>query len=246
MDTTPDDALTRGVAAGRRALQKMMEGEPEARPRRFTQKAYLELVAPDVAEARARGFSDREIARWLNISRETARTLDLGLEELSVSERAVHRGCSDTAKVAASASLKARKEPGRKPGAARGRPVGDLPSAKLDTAVRDVVGDHGQISTTTMDPNPRGVATSGSLGSQTRTDTDLGGTAAEPSPGRNWPEGTATANHARMAGLQAFAGKFAEARIEEMAQHGRQAGPTADGRRDAASARGDAAAELPF
>lgn len=251
MDTIPDDALTRGVAAGRRALQKMMEGEPEARPRRLTQKAYLELLAPQIAEARARNFSDSEIARWLNISPETAKTLDLGSEGLTVTERAVRRSYSDTTTVVMSTSLKAKKEQGRKPRTARVKhaddqsPVG-ADTGEVATSARDLANDRAQASTATVTPSSQGKTTSGSANPQTPTGSSMADTAEARTLHGSWPESPATANHARMAGLRAFAGRFADSKTGEMAQQGMQAGPGGGDRRSDVASRQDDPAELPF
>lgn len=251
MDITPDDALTRGVATGRRALQKMMEGKPEARPRPLTQQAYLEHLAPDLAEARARGYSYKEIARWLNISPETAKTLDLGSEGLTVTERAVRRSCSDTTKVVVSTSLKAKKEQVRKPRTARMKQADDQPPAgadtgEVETAARDLVDDPAQASTATVTPSPQGKTTSGSPDPQTPTDSSMADTAEARMLHGNWPESRATANHARMAEVQALAGRFADAKTREMARQGRQEGPGGGDRRGSTGLQQDEPAELPF
>ena len=251
MDTIPDDALTRGVAAGRRALQKMMEGEPEARPRPLTQKAYLELLAPQVAEARALKFSDREIARCLNISPETAKTLNLGSEGLTVTERAVRRSCSDTTKVVVSTSLKAKKEQGRKPRTARVKQADDqLPvgadTGEVETAARDLADDRAKASTATVTPSPQENTTSGSPDPQTPSDSSMADTAKARTLHGNWPESRATANHALMAGVRAFAGRYADSKTGEMAQQGMQAGPGNGDRRSDVAPRQDDPAELPF
>ncbi len=153
MNTLPDDALARAIAAGQAGLRAMMEQPPAARPRPLTLKAYLAEVGPFVAQARAQGYSDAEIAEALSIGAERAKAL--GVEPLVVSVRALRQSCGNADKVAASTSFKARKpatkagdtrvrkpvEPERhvdqEPARARGEAAGPAPAPARSPAPAD-------------------------------------------------------------------------------------------------------------
>lgn len=141
----------------------MMEQPAKARPRPLTRQAYLEGLKADVAEARRRGYSNAEIAEALSLDRETAKALDLGLDELPVNERAVRRGHGGAEEE--SASLKARKpakagdarvrrpvQPERHvdPGSdqARGKTAGSAEASVSSPAPADPVVERGPSSAT--------------------------------------------------------------------------------------------------
>jgi hypothetical protein len=136
----------------------MMEQPPKARPRPLTRQAYLEDLKADVAEARRRGYGNAQIAEALSLDRETAKALDLGLDELPVIERAVRRGHGGAE--VESASLKARKpakagdarvrrpaQPERHadqgPVQARGETAGSAKTSVSSPALADPVVDRG-------------------------------------------------------------------------------------------------------
>ncbi len=129
MNTGLDDPLARAVAAGRDRLRAMMQQPPQARPQPLTRKAYLAELEPLVAEARRRGYSDTEIALALSLDAETVKALNLDLDALLVTERALRRGCGEATKVVESASLKARKQPAASSGG-RGKPAVDPAAAR--------------------------------------------------------------------------------------------------------------------
>lgn len=129
MNTDLDDPLARAVAAGRDRLRAMMQQPPQARPQPLTRKAYLAELEPLVAEARGLGYGDAEIARALSLDAETVKALNLDLDVLLITERALRRGCGEATKVMESASLKARKQPAASSGG-RGKPAVDPAAAR--------------------------------------------------------------------------------------------------------------------
>lgn len=178
MNTHPDDALARAVAAGIASLRAMMEQPPAARPQPLTLRAYLAGVGPAVAQARSEGYSDEEIAKFLTIDAEQAKTLDI--EVMLVRKRALRQSCGNADKVAVSTSLKTRKPPA-KPGDARVRKPVD-PERRVDQGPVQARGETaGSAKAPVSSPAPADPV----VGRGPSTATGSPGSAARPVDGRD-------------------------------------------------------------